>query len=308
MNDIWKALVACPGCGLASPNLGDPEGRCRRCGLGFELRDHVLTWHQRGGTAARRTLAARTLARRAASALHPLNNPLLPMRHLTTIRRECYYRRTLSERRLAEAWGDHFLSGLDIPQDAVALDFGCGRGRSVALLDQLGFRVAGQDIQPHPWWSRLSRAAFQVVPPDARLPWRTGTFDLVVEVNVIHYMSSALLAAHAAEVRRCLRPGGFWLLLEGNDAGLGAAHLRKQIGRLHPLSDIRRLAADQGFTERDHDYVGYYARRWPLVVNFVRGQCSLRPFDAFDWDSTAAARLTPERRGQWLLRLQKTGD
>ena len=266
----------------------------------------MLAWGDRESpTQSRSDLRKRVLLRKLRNAINPLNNPLLPMRYISRIRREGYYRRTLTDKRLAREWADHFLKDLDLPPGAVALDFGCGRGRNAALLAQLGFKVVGQDITVHPWWASMPDVGFQTAPDFTRLPWKDHSVNLFLATEVIHYVPPELLDAHAAEVWRVLKPGAYWVLLEANEAGLGAAYVRKQIGRLHSLTDVERLVSAKGFKEHDRSFEGYYARRFPGFINFVRKQCSCRPFDLYDWRSRLAARLPDEKRALWLLRLQK---
>ena len=227
------------------------------------------------------------------------------MRHLSRWRVEQYYRRTLTDVELARSFARNFLGGLNLPSESRVLDFGCGRGRNIGLLDQLGYKVVGQDVISNRWWERLVNAGFQVLGPSPHLPWKDASFDVVVEVEVIHYLSSAALQNHVKEIRRIIKPGGYWVLLEAQDGSDGAEHIRRQIGRLHPLGEVRKLMADEGFVEKDIQYLGYYARHFPLLINFLRRQCSPRPFDMYDWNSWLASQVPKERRGLCLMRMQR---
>jgi hypothetical protein len=106
------------------------------------------------------------------------------------------------------------------------------------------------------------------------------------------------------EIRRILKPGGYWLLLEANSGSLAAKHLRSRIGRLHELDRVRRLAVNSGFTEISQSFEGFYAPYFPVLINFIRKLCSFRQFDISDYDSWVVKAMLPEKRGLWLLRLK----
>ena len=289
----WWALVRCPGCG-DEPGDG---GRCVSCGQSYRRRGNVVSWPSAPGEAP-------TLGRWRAL-VDPLRTPLLPFRYLTAVRTERYYQRTITDRALAERWAAHYLRDLPVPPQAIVLDFGCGRGRNVGLMTQLGHRVAGHDLRPHPWWNRLGGSGFQTSGDAEHLPWARAAFDLVVEVGVLHYLPAPVAARHVREIAGLIKPGGSWVLLEANAAGSGARAVRDQIGRLHDLETVRHWIADSGLREVDVTFEGYYAPMLPGLINYLRKQLSPRPLDIPDYDSLLARRTAPERRGFWRLRLQK---
>ncbi|MGE3401258.1 MAG: class I SAM-dependent methyltransferase [Vicinamibacterales bacterium] len=239
------------------------------------------------------------------SQLNPLTSWFMPFRHVTARRLEAYYRRTLSDVGLAERWAAHYLGGLDIPAGAAVLDHGSGRGRHIAILQRLGYRVSGQDMAGHAWWDRLRPASLQVVPPAApRLPWRDGSFHLVLDVEVLHYLDEASLARHVAEVHRVLAAGGYWVLVEANDQAYGAFLPRRFMGRLHSEEVIRRLTAHR-FSTIDAGYEGVYAPYVPRLVNFIRQQAWPGPYDPADYGSWLERRIPARRRAMWRMRLRK---
>lgn len=85
------------------------------------------------------------------------------------------------------------------------VDIGCGPGLLPALFHKQGCRVTGIDLdiamfQPKPLYN-------QVACGDAiRLPFNTGTFDLVTASNLIFYLPSPSEAL--AEIRRVIAPDG----------------------------------------------------------------------------------------------------
>lgn len=275
---------------------------CAGCAKPFRLESGVVTWpHDQGSDDRARTF--RTLALRQ---LNPLASRLSPLRHFSDWRLEGYYRRTLNDAAFAREWGAHYLAGLSLPPGSAVLDYGCGRGRHVGLLTQLGFRVGAQDIHPHAWWRLFRDCGFQTVPPSVpRLPWAERSFNAVLDVTVIHHLDTAQLATLAAEVFRVLAPGGYWILVEANAGSYGAAAPRKYYGRLHELPQVQDLATAVGFREIDHGYEGFYAPVFPNLVNFLRKQIWPAPFTVDDFDSSLAARIAPGRRALWKLRVQK---
>lgn len=238
--------------------------------------------------------------------LNPTASRLSPLRYLGDRRVETYYQLTVNDRGLAESWSAQYFNGLSIAAGATVLDFGCGRGRHVGLLTQLGFTVGAQDVKPHSWWRQFHRSAFQVVPPVApRLPWADSTFDAVLDVTVIHHLTSVQLRQLAAEVFRVLAPGGYWILVEANEQSWGAAAPRRHYGSLHSLESVQALAREHKFDEIDHRFDGFYAPVAPTLINFFRKQAWPGPFTIDDFGSRLASKLPPRRRALWQLRLQK---
>lgn len=301
----WHGLAACAACGTPLDKVAPSgtRGACPDCGQGYAAHLQYLDWDRPASELVAET--SRWL-QQLRPVLNPLTSPLLPMRYLTRTRVERYYRRTLTDRDLACRWAAHYLRELALPQAPVALDFGCGRGRNLGLLRQLGIRAVGQDIAANPWWKQLPNIGFQIVKDLPRLPWRNASFDLVTEVMVIHYLTEDQLVAHFHEMARVLKPSGTWVLLEANERSYGVHWVRSQVGSLHSLERVRALARECGLIERDCSYEGFYAPAFPQLVNYLRKQCSPAPLDIADYDSWIAARIPPKRRGLWLLRLGRT--
>ena len=278
------------------------SGHCASCGHQFQTDGAIRSWNGSASEPQRRDLLG--LIRRQ---LNPVGSPLSPLRYFGDWRVEQYYRRTLSDRSLADAWSAHYLAGLNLEPGGAVLDHGCGRGRNAALLAQLGFDVSAQDLRPHTWWHTIRGCRFQQVPSTApRLPWSDSSFALVLDVTVIHHLDDSQLRALAAEVHRVLAPGGYWLLLEANSESCGAAAPRRYYGgRLHTFEDVERLTSAAGFHRIDYSYEGFYSPLFPGIVNFIRKQAWPAPMTIEDFDSRLASMIPARRRALWLLRLQK---
>ncbi len=293
--------LACPWCGA---RVQLDEGSCGGCGKVFKIVERTVSWQ--GGHPEKAPLTARRLARIARYRLDPLASPYSPLVALGARRTRAYYERTLHDSGLARNWGEHYLPADLRPADGPVLDHGCGRGRNVALLRQLGYEVAGQDVASDVFWSRIGGAGFQCVPANAvRLPWADGAFSLVLDFEVIGHFDEPALVRHFEEIRRVLQPGGRWLILEANSLGWAARMPRRHYGRLHSLERVRSLAVALGFVEQRSGYEGFYAPVFPRLLNFLRKQCAPWPMDLSDHDSWLA-RLTPaRRRALWQLLLTR---
>jgi SAM-dependent methyltransferase len=247
-----------------------------------------------------------TWTRRFRRQLNPVGSRLSPLRYFSDWRVEQYYRRTLSDPLSAKSWAKHYLTGLKIDECAPVLDHGCGRGRNAAILSQLGFEVAAQDVRAHPWWRNLPACRFQQVPAAApRLPWVDNTFALAIDVQVLHDLDESRLKTLMREMYRVLAPGGYWLLLEANTESYGAWAPRRYWGRLHTLERVQDIASRAGFDEIDHCYEGVYAPVLPGLVNFVRKQAWPGAYSIDDYGSWLETAVPESRRAFWFLRLRK---
>lgn len=93
-----------------------------------------------------------------------------------------------------------------------AVDFGCGGGRYLELLASVipvqnltGLEVDGLRVD------RLRARGFRcqrLDPARARLPFEDDSLDLVFSSNVIEHIPRPLYLDYLAEIRRCLRTGG----------------------------------------------------------------------------------------------------
>jgi SAM-dependent methyltransferase len=99
------------------------------------------------------------------------------------------------------------------------LDVGCGKGDLMSLLADDFAEVAGCD----PSAGMLESGAIPArglevrVQHDARrIPYDDAQFDFVTAVCVYHHVPPAERAALTAEVRRVLRPGGVFAIIEHN--------------------------------------------------------------------------------------------
>jgi ubiquinone/menaquinone biosynthesis C-methylase UbiE len=115
-------------------------------------------------------------------------------------------------RRIREATGDRAIKMLDV---------GCGTGLLASKLRAClpRVQVCGVDlvsemlIKGQPRWRRHGGHVFPVQGDSERLPFATGTFDIVTCASSFHHYPRQDRAV--AEMRRVLRPGGRLMIIDG---------------------------------------------------------------------------------------------
>ena len=93
-----------------------------------------------------------------------------------------------------------------------ALDLGCGNGKTVSTLLDLGYRVTGADFSETAvdmCRENFGDSAAFVACDILDLPFPDGSFDYVTAVHVLEHISDQDMGRAASEIRRVLRPGGY---------------------------------------------------------------------------------------------------
>jgi SAM-dependent methyltransferase len=163
-------------------------------------------------------------------------------------------------RRTVEGWQDRI--SFDPPPRA--LDLGCGLGRHVAFLDELGCEAWGIDHsataveQGRGWLARRGSQHLSerlVVGDAGAMPWPDGHFRVVVSHGVLDSMPSSVAAAAISECHRLLSAEGLAYidLVSGDDGQHGrefageltvpSGHEAGTIQRYFNWSAIERLLA-----------------------------------------------------------------
>lgn len=105
---------------------------------------------------------------------------------------------------------DAELGRLPLPDPAEVLDAGCGSGRTLEDLRELG-TVSGIELNPEAATVARRRGDFDVrVGRLEELPWEQSTFDLITCLDVIEHTPDDRVTLR--ELRRVSKPGG-WLLV-----------------------------------------------------------------------------------------------
>lgn len=144
----------------------------------------------------------------------------------------------------------------NIPSGRV-LDYGCGSGNNARLFADKGYEVHGTEITdaalPLIRENMGGTKLFKILPPDTdRLPYPDGYFDFILSNQVLYYLASRdRIAAMAAELHRCLRPGGavFFTMMgprnyyvaDGYAKPVGGDVFELRIGEGHRLNGFHQM-------------------------------------------------------------------
>lgn len=123
----------------------------------------------------------------------------------------------------------YFAPRLQIFRDQRVLDLGCGPGLySRALIGGGSWLVSIDKDRAMLEKSQvlIDDRPLRVVQGDApRLPFRDGSFDAVVSVEVLTHINPLLWSVVLREIRRVLRPGGKCILTAHNSLRLGLGRI-----------------------------------------------------------------------------------
>ncbi|RPJ58702.1 MAG: class I SAM-dependent methyltransferase [Acidobacteria bacterium] len=99
------------------------------------------------------------------------------------------------------------------------LDLGCGSGRHLVPLARAGFSVFGFDNSTHGLLFAREDLAKEQLKTELQLgdfrnplPYRDGSFDAVLSIQVIHHADTKTIERVVAEIGRILAPGGLLFL------------------------------------------------------------------------------------------------
>ena len=93
-----------------------------------------------------------------------------------------------------------------------ALDLGCGNGKTVSTLLDMGYRVTGIDFSGtavEMCRENFGDAARFEACDVSDLPFDDGSFDYVTAVHVLEHVDDPGMPKVASEIVRVLRPGGY---------------------------------------------------------------------------------------------------
>ena len=149
------------------------------------------------------------------------------------------------------------------------LDLGCGKGELLASLRNNFAQVSGCDPSQgmlDAGGLRQQGVQMRVQIAAATIPFETAQFDFVTAVCVYHHVPPPLRNALTAEVRRVLKPGGIFAIIEHNPYN----PLTRLIVKRTPVdagavllssAESRQLLRDQKFDIDDRCYFLYLPER-----------------------------------------------
>jgi SAM-dependent methyltransferase len=114
---------------------------------------------------------------------------------------------------------DRLIFSLEPRPGGQVLDVGCGSGRSLAELRDLGWQVEGVDFDPEAVAAAAQRGLSVRVGSLEQHRYPPASLDAVLMSHVLEHVADPI--GLLAEGRRILRPGGRLLLITPNGASLG---------------------------------------------------------------------------------------
>jgi SAM-dependent methyltransferase len=141
--------------------------------------------------------------------------------------------------------------GFDLRAATAVLDFGCGAAKNTRLLRGIrGLRVVGTDVNAAQIeWAREHVPGIEFHVNDREPPLRfveDESFDLVTAASVFTHIPLDLQRPWLAEIRRILRPGGYFLCTVA-----GAHHIRVQLS-----TELRHQLSREGHVTLNADDPG----------------------------------------------------
>lgn len=132
-----------------------------------------------------------------------------------------------------------------------ALDVGCGPGTmAIALAERVGPAGEAVGIDASAEMIELARdkagragsaARFEAAAIEA-LPFADGEFDVATSTFMLHHLPEDVRAKGLAEVRRVLKPGGRFVIVDfASDSGTFLGHLLSVMGHSHGKSTLPHL-------------------------------------------------------------------
>lgn len=301
-NKPWlKDVIRCPSCQTPLSLEKLSNGSCEHCGLGTTNTGKIVTFLNPEAPAQ----LDKEVSTHSSKGFQSLRTAIANFHEK---RIEKHYQETLTDLSLANSWAQHYLQGLDIKPNSRILDYGCGRGRVLGFLQQLGYSTVGLDMTQSDWWEQLTKTSFVVTPPQLpQVPFCDESFDVVLNIDSTHYFTANRLEKHAKEIKRILRPKGVWIILQVNPDGYNMPRITDDwFGRFHTLTQARQIANDVGFQEKSHSFEGLTLPIPSKIFNTARHLINPWPLNVNDYDSFLPSMIPQEKRHRWLLRVQKS--
>jgi tellurite methyltransferase len=173
---------------------------------------------------------------------------------------------------------DQLLKGR-ITKDMRVVDAGCGYGRNLVYLLNVGFQVFGVDADPRAIASvhelaGLPASQFHVAAVES-MPFADGFADVIISSAVLHFArSDEQFEAMVRGMWRVLKPGGLFFCRLASSIGI-ERQIRQVQGRIHLLPDgsQRYLVDELQLLKATEDLGGALVD--PLKTTVVQNQRSM---------------------------------
>lgn len=152
------------------------------------------------------------------------------------------------------------------PASMAWLDVGCGRGEFLELVGSHFADAAGCD--PSGGMLSFGRSFVTHNQPDpTELPFPSCSFDLVTAVCVYHHVPGDARSALTSEIRRVLRPGGLFCMIEHNPYNPVTRVIVNRCpvdadAELLSLNTATKLVRASGFRPAASEYFLYLPETW----------------------------------------------
>lgn len=105
-----------------------------------------------------------------------------------------------------------FIKKIKINKNQKILDAGCGRGRLLKYLKDIGFKkIFGIDIAKNALDKIKFNANVKKADAAVKIPFKNNSFDLVFDMTMIGSVSAAKWGSILKEINRVLKPNGFFI-------------------------------------------------------------------------------------------------
>lgn len=206
----------------------------------------------------------------------------------------------LSDFDYAKRMGGHdlhaqLLRWLDLKNHKNILELGCGPGKYVGLLANVGFSMVGVDPLSFPTWAELQKKENVKLISDVyaeQLYFDDDSFDAVVCLSALLYFENP--KAGLLEMRRVLKPGGLLILRTVNRLNFYTAYTGNKLDpaskQLYSPKELLEFVSTHGFNVEHVFTHGFWP---PVLTNFWWYlQCVWLPH----WLQSILSHLTPSSR------------
>ena len=216
-------------------------------------------------------------------------NPYFPWNVYIRYKRNYYYNyRIFNDKKLADNFYKFYMDKINPKKNWNILDYGCGEGRVIGLLNQLGFKnIIGQDVYFFKRWEYYN-ANFVITPIRCNdfYPYKDNVFDAVFSIQVIMYLNDSQLKEHIFNISRILKKGGYFIFEDRNEFMINPKHYlqNKYCPYIHKRDRILELLEQNNFEIIEEKTFGIDTKYFPKFFRWLRNLIVFNDkFDIFDF-------------------------